>query len=604
VHFTDFCDGITVVEVEKLLRFEETKVCAVTRMPDFYSAAQYLLFLVIVTVLVKPLGGYMDRVFSRQRTALDRLCLPVERLIYRITFVDPDVEMTGKEYATSFVLCGLAGTLLLYAILRMQQVLPWFFPQYHTTPLSPDLALNTAISFSTTTTWQAYAGESTMSYFSQMVGLCAQNFLAGAAGLAVGVAFIRGLARQLSDTLGNFWVDLTRALLWILLPGALIGAVLLVSQGVPMNFHHYAVVTTVEGTQQVIPQGPVAALEIIKNLGTNGGGFFNANGAHPYENPTPLTNFLEMLAIVVLPAALTNTFGRMVGQPRQGWLLYSVMLLLFVCGLVLVHHFEQRGFPHMGNVDSRNNRLQSGGNMEGKEVRFGVGGSTLTAVVTSNTATGSNNSMDDSYTSLGGMVLLVNMLLGELVFGGLGTGIYSMVMAAAIAVFLAGLMVGRTPEYLGKKIGPAENKMIMLYALAAPLVVLPLTAIAVSTRLGLSGLTVNTGPHGFTGILFAFTSCFANNGQSFASLNANTPFYNLSTALAMMVGRFGLAIPALAFASLFGRQRNTPSSSGTLPTHSFVFGVLLTICLIIMVALSYLPALALGPVLERLLLGR
>ena len=347
------------------------------------------------------------------------------------------------------------------------------------------LALNTAISFSTTTTWQSYAGENTMSYFSQMVGLCAQNFLAGAAGLAVGVAFIRGLARQLSDTLGNFWVDLTRALLWILLPGALIGALLLVWQGVPMNFHRYAVVTTVEGTRQIIPQGPVAALEIIKNLGTNGGGFFNANGAHPYENPTPLTNFLEMLAIMLLPAAFTNTFGRMVGQPRQGWLLYGVMLLLFVCGLVFVHHFEQRGIPHVGNVISRNSRLQSGGNMEGKEVRFGIGSSTLTAVVTSNTATGSNNSMDDSYTSLGGMVLLVNMLLGELVFGGLGTGLYSMVMAAAIAVFLAGLMVGRTPEYLGKKIGPAENKMIMLYALAAPLIVLPLTAIAASTRAGI-----------------------------------------------------------------------------------------------------------------------
>jgi potassium-transporting ATPase potassium-binding subunit len=573
-------------------------------MPDFYSAAQYLLFLVIVTALVKPLGGYMERVFSRQRTALDRFCLPVERLIYRITFVNIDVEMTGKEYAICFMLVGLAGTLLLYGILRLQQYLPWFFPHYHTTPLSPDLALNTAISFSTTTTWQAYAGENTMSYFSQMVGLCAQNFLAGAAGLAVGVAFIRGLARQVCDTLGNFWVDMTRGLLWILLPGALIGALLLVWQGVPVNFHRYAVVTTVEGTQQVIPQGPVAAMEIIKNLGTNGGGFFNANGSHPYENPSPLTNFLEMLAIVLLPAAFTNTFGRMVGQPRQGWLLYSVMLLLFVCGLVFVHHFEQRGFAHIGNVNSRHSGLQSGGNMEGKDVRFGVGGSTLTAVVTSNTATGSNNSMDDSYTSLGGMVLLVNMLLGELVFGGLGTGIYNMVMAAAIAVFLAGLMVGRTPEYLGKKIGPAENKMIMLYALAAPLVVLPLTAIAVSTRLGLSGLTVNTGPHGFTGILFAFTSCFANNGQSFASLNANSPFYNLSTALAMMVGRFGLAIPALAFASLFGRQRNTPTSSGTLPTHSFVFGVLLTICLIIMVALSYLPALALGPVLEQLLLAR
>ncbi|MGA2359702.1 MAG: potassium-transporting ATPase subunit KdpA [Terriglobales bacterium] len=571
---------------------------------DFYSAIQYVLFMAIVTVLVKPLGGYIERVFSRQRTFLDRLCLPVERLIYRITAVDPNVEMTGKEYATCFVLFGFAGTLLLYGILRLQQLLPWFFPHYHTTPLSPDLALNTAISFSTTTTWQAYAGENTMSYFSQMVGLCAQNFLAGAAGLAVGIAFIRGLARQLSGTLGNFWVDLTRALLWILLPGALLGALLLIWQGVPMNFRPYAVATTVEGARQVIPQGPVAALEIIKNLGTNGGGFFNASGAHPYENPTPLTNFLGMLAIVLLPAALTNTFGRMVGQLRQGWLFYWVMLLLFGSGLVSVHLLEQRGDPHLGAVDFRNSRVQSGGNMEGKEVRFGIGGSTLAAVVTSNTATGSYNSMHDSYTSLGGMVLLVNMLLGELIFGGLGTGIYSMVMAAAIAVFLAGLMVGRTPEYLGKKIGPGENKMIMLYALAAPLVVLPLTAIAVSTSVGRSGLTVNTGPHGFTGILFAYTSCFANNGQSFASLSANTPFYNLTTALAMMVGRFGLAIPALALADLFGRQRSTPSSSGTLPTHSFSFGVLLTTCLVTMVALSYLPALALGPVLERLLFGR
>src|ERR1700691_4713106 len=389
------------------------------RLVDFYSAIQYGLFVAIVTILVKPLGGYMERVFSRNRTVLDRFCLPVERLIYRITAVDPEAEMPGKEYAKCFVLFGLAGTLLLYAILRMQQFLPWFFPQYHTTPLSPDLALNTAISFSTTTTWQAYAGESTMSYFSQMVGLCAQNFLAGAAGLALGVAFIRGLARPLSGTLRNFWVDLTRALLWVLLPGALIGAVLLVWQGVPMNFHRYAVVTTVEGSHQVIPQGPVAGLEIIKNLGTNGGGFFNANGAHPYENPTPLPNFLEVLAIVLLPAAFTNPFGRLVGQPRQGWLLYGVMLLLFVCGLIFVHHFEQRGLPHIETVNFQHSRLQSGGNMEGKEVRFGIGGSTLTAVVTSNTATGSNNSMDDSYTTLGSMVLLVNMLLEELVFGGL-----------------------------------------------------------------------------------------------------------------------------------------------------------------------------------------
>jgi K+-transporting ATPase ATPase A chain len=348
----------------------------------------------------------------------------------------------------------------------------------------------------------------------------------------------------------------------------------------------------------------VAALEIIKNLGTNGGGFFNANGAHPYENPTPLSNLIEMLTIVLLPAALTNTFGRMVGRTRQGWLFYCVMLLFFVCGLVFVHHFEQEGDRHFTGVDSRNSHLQSGGNMEGKELRFGIGGSTLAAVVTSNTATGSYNSMDDSYTSLGGMALLVNMLLGELVFGGLGTGLYSMVMAAAIAVFLAGLMVGRTPEYLGKKIGPAENKMIMLYALAAPLFILPLTALAVSTRAGLSALAVNGGPHAFTEILFAYVSSFANNGQSFASLNANTPFYNLTTALAMMGGRFALAIPALALAALFGRQKITPSTAGTLPTDSFSFGVLLTTCLILLVALSYLPALALGPVLERSLFGR
>ena len=570
---------------------------------DLYSAIQYLLFLATVTALVKPLGAYMDRVFSKQHTALDWLCLPVERLIYRITAVDPDVEMTGKEYATCFVFFGLAGTLLLYAILRMQQFLPWFFPQYLTTPLTPDLAMNTAISFSTTTTWQAYSGENTMSFFSQMVGLCGQNFLAGAAGLAVGIAFIRGLARQLSDSLGNFWVDLTRALLWILLPGALLGASLLIWQGVPMNFSHYAVATTVEGAQQVIPQGPVAALEIIKNLGTNGGGFFNANGAHPYENPTPLTNFIEMLSIVLLPAALTNTFGRMIGQPRQGWLFYWVMVFLFACGLVFVHHFERKGNSHLVGGDSRSSLFHSGGNMEGKEVRFGVSGSTLTAVVTSNTATGSYNSMHDSYTSLGGMVLLVNLLLGEVVFGGLGTGFYSMVMAAAIAVFLAGLMVGRTPEYLGKKIGPAENKMIMLYALAAPLFVLPLTAIAVSTRVGLAGLTTNGGPHGFSEILFAYASCFANNGQTFAGLSANTPFYNITTALAMMAGRFGLAIPALALAALFGRQRITPSSTGTLPTHSVSFAILLTTCLITIVALSYLPALVIGPVLERLLSG-
>jgi potassium-transporting ATPase potassium-binding subunit len=568
-----------------------------------HSLAQYLLFLAIVTALVKPLGGYMEKVFSGKRSALDGLCLPIERLIYRATGVDSAREMAFGEYATCFVLFGLSCTLLLYAILRLQQFLPWFYPAFHTTPISPDLAMNIAISFSTTTTWQAYSGESTLSYFSQIVGLCAQNFLAAGAGLAAGVAFIRGLGREMSSTLGNFWVDLTRALLRILLPGALLGALLLTWQGVPMNFHPYAVATTVEGTRQVIPQGPVAAFEIIKNLGTNGGGFFNANGAHPYENPSALANFLEMLAIMLLPAALTNTFGRMVGQPRQGWLLYGVMVLLFAGGLTFVDHFEQRGNPLMQGVDSTLRPTQPGGNMEGKEVRFGIGSTTLTALVTSNTATGSTNAADDSLTSLAGMVVLMNMLIGEVVFGGLGTGLYSMVMAAAIAIFLAGLMVGRTPEYLGKKIGPPENKMIVLYALAAPLVILLLTAVAVACKAGLSGLTVNTGPHGLTAILFAYASSFANNGQAFGSLNANTMFYNLTTSVAMMVGRFGLAIPALALASLFARQRNTPGSTGTLPTDSVTFGLFLTACIITLTALSYLPALALGPMLERLLFG-
>jgi potassium-transporting ATPase potassium-binding subunit len=570
---------------------------------DFHSIVQYALFLAVVTAMVKPLGGYMERVFSGNTTILDRFCGPLERLIYRVAVIDPNVEMTAPQYAVSFVLFSVAGTLLLFCILKLQSFLPWFFPKYFTTPLSTDLALNTAISFSTTTTWQAYGGENTMSYFSQMVGLCAQNFLAGAAGLAIGVAFIRGFARQLSKTLGNFWVDTTRALLWILLPGALVGGILLVWQGVPMNFQHYMVATSLEGSKQVIPQGPVAALEFIKNLGTNGGGFFNTNGAHPYENPTPLTNFMEMLAIVLLPAALTNTFGRMIRQPRQGWLLYSVMVLLFATGLISVHLFEQPGNPHLRGVDYHQSASQAGGNMEGKEVRFGIAGSTLAAVVTSNTATGSNNSMHDSYTSFGGLVLLLNLLLGELVFGGLGTGIYSMVMAAAIAVFLAGLMVGRTPEYLGKKIGPAENKLIILYALAGPVFVLSLTALAISTKAGLAGLTTNAGPHGLSEILFAYSSCFANNGQSFAGLSANSAFYNFTTVLAMLAGRFGLAIPALVCAGLFARQRNTPSSRGTLRTDGLTFGIFFTVCLIVVTALSYLPFLVLGPVLEHLTFG-
>jgi K+-transporting ATPase ATPase A chain len=567
------------------------------------AVIQYLLFLGIVTAFVKPLGGYLERVFSRKRSALDGLCGTMERPLYRVCRIDPKHQMNAAEYVSCFIVFGLVSTLCLFTILRLQRFLPWFYPAYHTNPLSTDLAMNTAVSFSTTTTWQAYSGETTMSYFSQMVGLCAQNFLAAAAGLAAGVAFIRGLAGQQTNSLGNFWVDVTRGLLRVLLPGALLGALLLCWQGVPMNFHSYVGAVTSQGSRQVIPQGPVAALEIIKNLGTNGGGFFHANGAHPYENPTPLTNFLEMLAIVLLPAALTNTLGRMVGQPRQGWLFYGVMLVLFCCGTVFAQHFEQKGNPLLSGIGAQTRPTQGGGNMEGKEVRFGITATNLTAVVTSNTATGSTNASDDSFTSLGGMVLLSNMLIGEVVFGGLGTGIYSMVMAAAIAVFLAGLMVGRTPEYLGKKIGPAENKMIVLYAMAAPVTILILSAIALTTRVGLDGLTTNGGPHGLTAILFAYTSCFSNNGQAFAGLNANTTFYNITTALAMIVGRFAVAVPALVFAGFFARQKKTPASAGTLPTDSVTFGVLVIACLLILTALSYLPVLALGPILERLQFG-
>lgn len=560
---------------------------------SFANVAQYAVFIALVTALVRPIGGYLERVFSGAPTSVDRLLLPLERSIYRLTRVDPHAEMSAAEYSVSFVLFGLVGTLLLYGILRLQRWLPWFFPEFHTTPLSLDLSLNTAVSFSTTTTWQAYGGESTMTYVSQMVGLCAQNFLAGAAGLAVGVAFIRGFAREHSRTLGNFWVDLTRGLLWVLLPGALIGAVVLVWQGVPMNFAPYTVATPLDGGRQVIAQGPVAALEFIKNLGTNGGGF-NANGAHPFENPTPLANFTEMLAIVLLPAGLTHTFGRMIGDRRQGWLLYGAMVCLFVGGLAVVQLSEQGRWSRTSAVTAAN--------MEGKETRFGIASSTLTAVVTSNAATGSTNAMDDSFTPVGGLVLLVNMLLGEVVFGGLGTGLLSMVMAALIAVFLAGLMIGRTPEYVGKKIGPAENKLIVLYTVVAPLAILPLTAIALVTSAGLTGLATNSGPHGLTEILFAYTSSFANNGQTFAGLSANSVFYNLTTTVAMMMGRFGLAIPALALAGVLARQGRAPVTIGILRTDSLTFGVLLVVSLLLVAGLSYLPALTLGPVLEHVLM--
>jgi K+-transporting ATPase ATPase A chain len=561
-------------------------------------------FLAVVAILVKPLGGYMSRVFSGERTQLDPVLRPLERLIYRLTGVVEKQEMDWREYATSFLVFGFVGTLFLYFLLRLQRFLPWFFPAYATTPLAPDLAMNTAISFATTTTWQAYAGETAMSYTSQIAGLAVQNFLAAASGLAVGVAFIRGFARQQASKLGNFWVDMVRSVLWILLPITLAGSLVLVWQGVPMNWHSYTQVSTLEGSRQAIAQGPVAALEFIKNLGTNGGGFFNANGAHPYENPTPLSNFLELLAIVLLPAAFTNTFGRMIGRPREGWVLFTVMVLLFLAGWLLCGRAEQSGNAALargGTIATRVGGGLSGGNMEGKETRFGVGGSVLAAVVTSNGATGSTNSMHDSFTPLGGAVPLVNMLLGEIIFGGLGTGLYSIIMIALVGLILAGLMIGRMPEYLGKKIGPCETKYITLYMLATPLAVLPLTAIAVVTKAGLAGLTVNGGSHGLTEILYAYASCFANNGQTFASLNANSVFYNLTTAMAMMVGRFGLAIPALALAGLLAGQIRRQEISNAVPTDRPLFAGVLIGTALIVGGLSFFSALTLGPFLEHLI---
>jgi len=565
---------------------------------------QYAVFVAVAASLVKPLGGYMARVFGGEKTFLDPLLRPLEHLVYRLTGVDPELEMDWAQYSVAFIVFGLIGALALYGILRLQQFLPFFYARYQTTPLSPDLAMNTAISFATTTTWQAYSGETTMSYTSQIVGLTVQNFLAGASGLAVGVAFIRGLAREQTSKLGNFWVDMVRSVLWILLPLSLLGSLLLVWQGVPVNWHYYVQATTLDGGQQVIPQGPVAALEIIKNLGTNGGGFFNVNGAHPYENPTPLSNFIEMLAIVLLPAAFTNTFGRMIGKPRQGWLLFSVMVVLFVGGLLLCGWTEQKGnvkLAHIKTLSVHSLQGQPGGNMEGKEARFGIGASVLAAVVTSNGATGSTNSAHDSYTPLGGAVPLVNMLLGEIVFGGLGTGLYSIIMLALVGLILAGMMIGRMPEYLGKKIGPLETKFITLYALASPLAILPVTALAIATKHGLAGLVTNTGPHGFTEIFYAYTSCFANNGQSFAGLNASTPFYNFTTAVVMMIGRFGLAIPALALAGRLAGQIKRQETQNAVPTDKPLFAALLVATALIVGALSFLPALTLGPILEHLI---
>jgi K+-transporting ATPase ATPase A chain len=555
------------------------------------NAIQAGLFVIVVALLVKPLGTYLERVFERRQTFLDAVLLPIERWIHRLVGVDCLREMDWKRYSLAFGAFGLVNIVLLYFALSWQAAFPWFFPKAVTTPMTQDLAANTAVSFATTTTWQAYAGETTMSYFSQLL-LAGQNFLAGAAGLAVGIAFIRGYARERTTEIGNFWVDLIRAILWVLLPVSLVGSLFLIAQGVPMNFQPYTIAHTVEGAAQIIAQGPVAALEFIKNLGTNGGGFFNANGAHPFENPTPLTNFVELLAIVVIPAAFTHTFGRMVGRPGDGWVLFWTMTVLFVAGLLVCNCAEARAHPALANQIV-------GGNMEGKEVRFGIGSSALAAVVTSNGATGSYNSMHDSFQPLGVMVPLVNMLLGEIVYGGLGSGLYSMIFVALVALFVGGLMVGRTPQHLGKQIGPPEMKIIAVYTLVGPVTVLALTALAVITNAGRAGLTTNAGAHGFTEILFAYASAFANNGQSMAGLSANSIFYNITTIVAMLAGRYVSAVLALALAGRFAAASRRAPSRGAMPSDGMTFGVLLTGTALLVGALNFLPALAMGPIVEH-----
>ncbi len=573
------------------------------------SVSEYLAFIAALTAMVQPLGSYLAKVFAYESTFLDRLVAPVERVIVRLVGPAAQRPMKWHEYFLAFVWFGIAGAALVFLILKLQALLPFYGllgKDVLSTPMTDDLAANTAISFATTTTWQAYGGETTMSYFSQIVALASQNFLAGAAGLAVGIAFIRGIATDGGGVLGNFWRDVTRAMLWVLLPLSIPGALILVWQGVPMNFHAYTTATSLQGAPQVIAQGPVAALEFIKNLGTNGGGFFNANGAHPYENPTALSNFVEMLTIVLLPAALCYTFGAMTGQRRHGWLLYGVMTLLFALGLVGVHWAENAGNPALMRAAAPRSFAVGDaawtGNTEGKEVRFGTVGTTLAVVATSNGATGSTAAMPDSLSPLGGGIAFFNMLLGEVTYGGLGTGLISMILAALLAVFIGALMIGRAPAYLGNQIGVAEMKLIAVYMLIAGMVILPLTALAVMTAAGRAGLTTNGGPHGLTSIAFAYTSSFANNGQSFGDLSANSAFYNYTTSVAMLAGRFFLTLPALALAGTFAEQRRRGITSGSLPTDTGLFAVLLIAMVLLVAGLNFLPLLCLGPVAEHMML--
>jgi K+-transporting ATPase ATPase A chain len=554
--------------------------------------AQIFVFCAIILLAARPLGAYMTRVFAGERTVLSPLLNPVERVFYALAGVDPNSDQRWTGYAASMLAFNFAGFLALYAILRMQDVLP-LNPQ-GMSAMAPDLALNTAASFVTNTNWQSYGGESTLGYFAQMAGLTVQNFVSAATGIALAVALIRGFARRGASGIGNFWADLTRCTLYILLPVALVLAIFLVWQGIPQNLSPYVDATTLEGGKQTIAQGPAASQIAIKMLGTNGGGFFNANAAHPYENPTPLSNFVQMLAIFAIGAGLTNVFGRMAGDERQGWAILGAMGVLFLAGICVVYWAESAGNPLLTALGLD----PAAGNMEGKEVRFGVAASALFAAITTAASCGAVNAMHASFTPLGGMIPLVNMQLGEVIVGGVGAGLYGMLLFAIISVFVAGLMVGRTPEYLGKKIEGREVKLTMLAVLCLPLMMLGLTAIATVAPMGLSSIST-PGPHGFTEVLYAYTSGAANNGSAFAGLS-NTPFYNTTLAIAMMVGRFFMIVPMLAIAGSLAAKKAVPASRGTFPTDGPLFVSLLIGVVVIVGGLTFLPALALGPIVEHL----
>lgn len=577
---------------------------------------QIFLFFGVVLALTKPMGVFMARVFERERTFLDFLLRPIERLIYRVCAIDEKQEMHWKQYGFAMLLFSGVSMLLLYFIERLQTWLPWNPEKLGN--VAPDLAWSTAASFTTNTNWQAYVPETTMSYLTQMAGLAYHNFASAAVGIALAIALVRGIAGREKKTIGNFWVDLTRSFLWILLPLCLIASLAFVSQGVVQNLKPYTTAATIEPhavdsqgadgkpihkivTEQRIAQGPVASQEAIKMAGTNGGGFFNANSAHPFENPTPFSNFFQMVLIFVIPAGLTSTLGRMTGSPRHGWAVWSAMAALFLVGVLAAYAAESRGNPLLRGVDTQASEQQAGGNMEGKEVRFGIANSALFTTVTTDASCGAVNNMHDSLTPLGGLVPLVNIMLGEIVFGGVGAGLYGVLVFVILSVFIAGLMVGRTPEYLGKKIEAYDVKMAVLAILVSSSAILVLTAIGVVTKSGIAGIS-NPGPHGLSQILYAYTSAAGNNGSAFAGINANSVWYNTSTGIAMLLGRFFMVIPILAIAGNLASKKTVPASLGTFPVTGPLFSILLVSVILIVGALTFFPALSLGPILEHLLM--